>query len=278
MRIYCALLTAASLCAVLPGCANYVTPGGAASLRLFTGVDARDGAAPTSIQNTLARVPAANLPTTLAVAHIQGPFYDNHRRYGSYGSGAYTLVTAREVETDDDMDALRRLDAVSAVVGVGRLVLPERLETDEDLRRGAAALRADVLLVYTFDTSFHKDDWAPPLGFVTLGLFPTRVAHVRSTAAAVVIDTRTGFVYATAESTDKASQAANGWTSEAAIDDARVRAERRAFEGLLTELSRAWPGVVRTIATREPVTTPAPASTLIAPPPSPSGPTYPTSR
>src|SRR3954470_11734721 len=60
-----------------------------------------------------------------------------------------------------------------------------------------------MLLIYTFDTAFHDHDLAAPLSVVTLGLSPTQATHVVTTASAVLMDTRNGFIYGVAEASEK---------------------------------------------------------------------------
>jgi hypothetical protein len=88
------------------------------------------------------------------------------------------------------------------------------------------------------------------VSFVSLGLFPTQIENVKSTASAVVLDTRTGFVHAVAEGTGDAGQLANFWTSKYAADDARLRAEGRAFRGMVASLAKEWPAVLAANAVR----------------------------
>lgn len=222
------------------GCSSYVVPSRGADLATLVGP-----AGSAEIQGTMSRQPATSFPAIIAAVRIQAPGYHNNAG-GSWGDGCYSVVNRREFEKDTDIERLRRLPWVANVAMVNSLVVPRRLESEADLRKAAATIRADMVLMYTFDTTFSSDDYAPPLGLVTLGLFPTRVKSVRTTAALALIDTRTGFVYALADATGSADQLANGWTGESALEDARLRSERRAYEGLLAEFERSWPVVVAT--------------------------------
>jgi hypothetical protein len=65
-----------------------------------------------------------------------------------------------------------------------------------------------------------------------------------------MFDVRTGYVYGLAELTAKESQYANLWTSQSAVDNTRLRAERKAFEQLLDEFEKTWKGVVQKQANR----------------------------
>jgi hypothetical protein len=43
---------------------------------------------------------------------------------------------------------------------------------------------------------------------------------------------------------------ASAWTADEAVEDARKRAERKAFEKLLSEFTRAWKDIVEKYARR----------------------------
>lgn len=232
----------------LVGCAKYIAPGGAASFRAM-GITPEQQSAmtDTSIRDRMERKPLANFPARVAVARVQAPQYSSHTSQG-WGRGSFTVVTNRDVEQKIDMDRIEALPMLAGVAPLNRLVLPERLDGVDDLRRAAASVQADMLLVYTFDTVFRVDDAAAPLTVFTLGLFPGRFANVTTTASAALVDTRNGFVYGLAEASEKSSQLANAWTDGDAVDQCRRRTEGEAFTKLVGELQTMWTGVVRTHA------------------------------
>ncbi len=250
--IVCALL--------LPACAHYTVPGGAANLRRAIGIERADANAPAveyDIAKQLDKRPSANFPATLALLRIQEPGYRSHTAR-SVNRGNYAIVTVRDIEKDEDLARLHRMPGVGAVVPLNKMVVGD-LRSERDLREAAARVQADALVLYTFDTQFTVETTIPALGVLTLGLFPNDEARVTSTASAAIIDTRTGFVYALAESTHDTTQLANAWTNKDAVDQSRRRAERKAFEGLITEIERAWTGAVRAHSGRVHVV-PVPAS------------------
>jgi hypothetical protein len=237
--ILCAVLT------LLSGCTSrYMTPGGPAPLSTLglSGPD-KNAATDPQIRPVLAKSPLATFPATLAIARVQQSGYRNHR-VSSYGHGAYSLVTARDIETDADFERLRRLPMIQSAQMVSRLILPERLDSDLELRRAAAALGADILVLYTFDTQYKNDDWAPPLAFITLGIFPTEKTKVTTDATAVLMDVRNGFIYGAVEATSRSSRINNFWTDREAADSARREAEREAFDDLLASFEKTWGNVV----------------------------------
>lgn len=102
-----------------------------------------------------------------------------------------------------------------------------------------------MLLIYTLDTTFTTNDAAVPLTVITLGLSPNQVVRASTTASAVLMGTRNGYVYAVAEVTKRNDRIASAWTDSQAIDDARRKTETQAFEALVSELEKAWADVVR---------------------------------
>ena len=227
------------VCAVaavgLGGCGmKYVTPGAAAELSVF---------ADEAIKQQWQKKAVATFPAHLAVARVQGSGYSSYTVH-SYGHGKYSVVTTRDVETDEHFQRIGALQDVAGVAAINRMLLPSQLNSDVELRTAAAALHAEMLLLYTFDTQFYADQVVPAAGLLTLGFFPDRSAHVDTTASALLLDTQTGYVYAAIEASAHEEQAANFWTSKDAADDARRRAEVAAFEGLVAEFEKAWPGVI----------------------------------
>lgn len=207
--------------ASVAGCASYTTPGGGVSL---AGIDNA------SIEAAYSREPAANFPVNLAVARVQAPGYVSPSNRG-YGSGNFTVVTTRDIETEEDFDKLGGAKGVRAVAPLTRILLPAELQSTESLRVAAAQLRTDALLIYTVDTAFRTDvGKIGPLQTISLGFLPNRESYVDATVSAMVVDVRSGYVYGTAEVTATRSQRSDFWGTRAAIDKARLEAETAAFE------------------------------------------------
>lgn len=138
---------------------------------------------------------------------------------------------------------------VGGVAPLNKMLLTGPVNSEEDLRKMAARLQADMVLVYTFDTQFYVKDYATPVTVVTLGLSPNKAAKVTTTASALVIDTRSGYIYGLAEATAESAQLTNAWSSEDAVDDSRLRTEKASFEKLVGNVEKLWPGVVSRYAT-----------------------------
>lgn len=229
-------LTIAVAAILSGGCASYRTPGGGADFAIFADQD---------IQTILERKPVSPLPANLAVVRVQEPHYWSYTAKGSGRSG-FSVVTVTDVEEQKDFDQLTDLPEITHVVKLNRLLLSDKLKSDRQLRQGAAALHTDMILVYTFDTHFFVGDALKPLTVISLGLSPNKDIRVTTTASAILMDVRTGYVYGSCEMTTRHKQLASGWTSRDAVDRSRLQTERRAFEGLLGEFAQLWKGVVET--------------------------------
>jgi hypothetical protein len=228
---------------LLTGCSSsYATPGRGADLKAF-GVRA-DANTDGSIVQALGKRPLAQLPTGIAVVRVQSPGYRSDTAEG-WGDGRYSIVTTRDVEKPGQIERLAKLPMVSGIAPINRLLLPRELKSDLELRQAGASLHADMLLVYTLDTTFQVEDKAAPLTLVTLGLSPNQNTRVVCTASAVLMDTRNGYIYGVAEATDEGGQLASAWTSAAALDDTRRRTESSAFEKLVAELEKSWMAVIQ---------------------------------
>ena len=230
----------------MAGCASYVAPGRAADFGAM-GVthELQQHGTPASMREAFDRKPLASWPASIAVARVQASGYRSRTAAG-YGQGTYSIVTNRDVEKDVQFERLVRLPMVKGVAPIGKVLLMStpQLNSDVELREAAATLQADMVLIYTLDTEFWVRDMATPLTVLSLGLSPSQEARVTTTASAVLIDTRSGFVYGLAEATEQNNRLASAWTSEDAIDAARLKTEEKAFEKLVVELEKTWSGVV----------------------------------
>ena len=224
--------------ALLSGCSTYIPPSGRAELGAISS---------SSMKESFAARPAAVFPASIAAVRVQAPRYQSYRTRlegGVHGSGRYSIITVKEVEEEADLQRVTNLPEVGGLVTISTLLLPQKLESDQELREAAARLKADMLLLYTFNTSFHKNDASKALNVVTLGLSPTRRIFVRVAASALLMDTRTGFIYAAFEANEKSDAVTNAWETEETADRARRSAEKAAFKSLVNELEKHWPQVV----------------------------------
>ncbi|CAN5286362.1 hypothetical protein BH23VER1_BH23VER1_30490 [soil metagenome] len=211
-------------------CASYVTPGRQADLSTFT--DPR-------VKKAFEARPAIRFPATLAVVRVQESGYRSESAQG-VGSGAYSVVTARDIETEEDIDTISSLRGVGGVVSLNRLLLPRSLTSDLDLREAAAKLQAEAILIYTIATEFSDNDMIAPLTTLTLGLAPNKRYKINSSASAILMDTKTGYIYGALEEGESRAGLTMAWGSRSAIDASRKKAERAAFDKLLASFPPFW--------------------------------------
>jgi hypothetical protein len=214
---------------------GYVTPGGSVNLNDINRAD---------IKEIASRKPSPNFPAHLVIARVQAPEYRSYSSEG-YGRGSYSVITTQELISEQQLQLFGKWKSVSGVAPISRLLLPSNLESLDDLRLSAAKLQADVLMVYTVDTSFRVQGRSyGPLSLISLGLVPDRDAYITSTASAVFTDVRTGFVYGVAEATAKTNGLTNFWSSSDTVDKKRIEAEQQSFSLLLIEAEKTWSGII----------------------------------
>jgi hypothetical protein len=228
---------------LLSACATYRTPGRGAALGSLVHPDT---AANASLH------PAAVFPARLALVRVQDADYartDSH----CFGTGRYCVVTVRNIESDKDIQRLRQLPRVAGLVDVPRMVLPERLDSTDQLRAVAARLHADLLLLYTLDTRFTLNHTQlDPLAEISPGFLPNKDARVTTTTSAVLIDVASGFVYGSVEATAWRDQNAAVWATRTAIEDERRMTEHASFERMLDKFSALWHDVLVHYGMRNP--------------------------
>jgi hypothetical protein len=102
-----------------------------------------------------------------------------------------------------------------------------------------------LVFLYTFDTAFFGVDAAKPLTVITLGLSPTRKITAVTTVSALLLDTRTGYIYSAYEVTEREAMVSTSWGSSDTADEARRKTERRAFGKLVDEFVASWPKLLQ---------------------------------
>jgi hypothetical protein len=255
-------------CAPLASCASYAVPGRPADLSIFMKDGELDPVRQTDerpvgalgLEELLARRPMAAFPSGVAVARIQAPGYGEHGAAHTAGLGSFTIVTSRTAEEVAAFERLSALPMVAGIAPVNRLLVPDELSGDLELRRIAARLHADMLLVYTLDTSTVTDELSSSflLGLLTLGVYVHQETELVCTGSAVLLDTRTGYVYGTAEASTRREKEHSLHGAADRIERERERIERATLEELAADLERTWNGVVAVYA---PTTSDSPRGT-----------------
>lgn len=228
-------LLACLLGSTLVGCASYVPPGPKADL---------NDLAPAGIQEGFAAKPTSPFPASIAAVRVQSAGYDNHfirQNGGVAGGGKYTIVLVREVEQDSHFEAIATLPQVAGLVTLNRLLIPDVLNGDKEIREAVARLQADLVFLYTFATDFVDVNESRALSSITLGFASTKKINVVTTASALLMDTRTGYIYSAYEASAKSEAKSNFWDSAESADTQRRKNEKDAFDKLIAEVLKSWP-------------------------------------
>lgn len=235
---------------IVSGCApSYTVPGRAARMELFK----EQAEATSTVQTTppkpsdieiIERKPTAEFPAHIVVVRVQEPGYKSQTAEG-VGGGSYSVVTVRDMEKDEDFVHIAKLPDLAQISPMSRLLLPSQFQSDKELRTVAARLNADMVLIYTVDTSFLKTDTSTPLSVISLGFGPTYKARIISTVSAIIMDTRTGYIYGTVEETAKKEITTSAISTQNECDKIRLQTEREAFEKFLSEFETLWPNIIK---------------------------------
>ena len=133
MKLPIALLSTALLF-ILVGCDTYITPGTKADL---------SGMAPANILGGFQSEPSNPFPASIVAVRVQGRNYSNHnlgKSGGVVAGGRYSVISTREVEREQELEALNNLPSVTGI-SLNRLLLPDKVDTLEQLRESASKLK-----------------------------------------------------------------------------------------------------------------------------------------
>ena len=232
MKLIPLLLIIVSL---LAGCATYyTTPGTRADLAEM---------ASTNIQDSFLSEPSNPFPASVVAVRVQGRGYKNYnlgRSGGAITGGRYSVVPTKEVGEEDALRSVQSLPKVNGVISLNRLLLPEQLDSLDQLRESASKIKGDLLLVYTFDTVFYDENKAHIVTAISLGFSPNKRITAMTTASALLIDTRTGYIYTAYESTASAKTRSSVWGSQDSADQVRLETETEAFTKIVDQFIDSW--------------------------------------
>lgn len=229
-------IMAAAVLLLVTGCASYTTPGGSVQISQLADAD---------INELLAKQPAASFPVNIAIVRIQAPQYYSYG-VSSFGNGRYSVVTTRQVESDADFERLGNLQHVAGIAPLNKILLPENLDSIKSLREAAARLKTDILIIYTFDTSFHIGGQSyAPLNVISLGFLKNKQVTVTTTVSAAFFDVRTEYLYGLSEATAEQSRNSSMWSTSADVDDMRISTEKEGFKKLIPEIEKTWSGIIK---------------------------------
>jgi hypothetical protein len=238
---------------IFSGCSYYQVPSKGVAMKSFSAEDKltyipvpgkeapNSGVVDIQIQD---RRPTATFPASIVYVRVQEPGYKSYTNAG-FGSGNYSVITLMDIEEEGDFEKLAKLHDIDQITRVNKLLLPKSFNNDKELREVAARLNSDMLLIYTVDTMFFNVNQSAALTVISLGLFPTNDVHIVSTVSAVLMDTRTGYIYGTIEETAKENITSGALTTKEAVDKLRLKIERQAFVKFLEEFEQLWAKIVK---------------------------------
>ena len=212
-------------------CSSYVTPPAPADFQTLNSPVAQSMVEPR---------PLVKFPAYVAITQIQGNSLGRGKWKYPDKNNPFALSITKHLQGDERMNRLRALPGVAESVVLNKLIAPPFFKSSEDLRTAAKRLRADLLLIYTFDTEVTQNDAMPILTLATLGLSPSKMIEAESTASAVLIDVKTGFIYGTAQGIAKEETISNGWYLKSSMESVEDEVEHEAFSSLLSKIENVW--------------------------------------
>lgn len=119
--------------------------------------------------------------------------------------------------------------------------LPE-IDLAKKLLTDAQEHKADLLLIYTTGHNAKSFDLTLGIGQIfLLGYCPTVVFSAEATTTAILMDAKTGFIYATTEGRGDSGAVGIGWSQEAKKAEVASYAAEESFDQIVDQLEEAWP-------------------------------------
>jgi hypothetical protein len=219
------------------GCNSYATPKRGADLKTIEAVSYTPSSTPEtktpSGAGSAEPQPTAQFPVDLAIVRMSA----------SFGTGLFSVMTVRDIETEEDYDRILDQTDIEQIVTLNRLLLPKQFQGYQDLQRAADRLHADMLLIYTIDTAFYDRNSSTPLTVITLGFSPTVQIKVVTTISGILLDAKTDYVYGALEVTDQKEKSTSALSTKDDCDALRVQTERAALDKFLDEFETTWRAV-----------------------------------
>lgn len=248
MPLVHALLPVVASLVALASCgatrSTYVPPSRGADLQAI----APQSAGRADIEEILSRKPTGEWPAVIAAVRVQSHFENGASRSETRIVPAQVVSGVREIETDEQLARLGALPNVRGVALASPLLFAGAIDDDLDLRAGAAAMHADLLLVYTLNTTIRQEDDSPILRIFTPGIAPTVQESVTATAQSILLDVRTGAFLGAAEATERGERRLSSALHDDSGERRYLELEREAFQKLVGAFESTWPAVVERFA------------------------------
>jgi hypothetical protein len=159
------------------------------------------------------------------------------------------MILTRDAEEEEAFNKLAQMEGVKQASPFNRLLLPYTYNSIKDLRLAAAKMKAQMLLVYTFDTQFFVDTKNyGPQNVIALGYLKNKEVKAVTTASVALFDVQTEYLYGLAEATATQKKRANAWKKLDEVDNLRIDTEKKSFNQLIGEIEKMWKGVMQEYA------------------------------
>lgn len=192
--------------------------------------------------------PTAQAPARMAVARVGYPEHYHDAREDGTARVLSIYETPEEVSANEFAQLPAALDGVRDVLVIQPdMAVHGPVDTPAELRAAARHYRSDLVLAFSVSIDRDTDYHFPILAVLTLGLAPNATAEVDGRAQAVLLDSRTGYIYERFDTTAETWQLANAWSEGEAEDQSQERVERRLLGQLLEQVKERWPGVAEQI-------------------------------
>lgn len=226
------------LLASLVSCTRYITPGSPVQISSLADAD---------VSKILSNKPASEFPVNIAIARIQSSDYTNYRYrryYNPQPQDKFSMILTRDAAEEESFQQLAKMEGIKQMAPFNRLLLPYNYGSIKDLRLAAAKMKAEMLLVYTFNTQFAVDTKNyGPQNLISLGYLKNKDVKVITTASVAIFDVQTEYLYGLAEATSQQTKKANAWKKLDEVDNLRMETEKKAFQELVGEIEKMWKGV-----------------------------------
>jgi hypothetical protein len=237
------LLLAVLIISTFSCATKYVTPGSPVKISELADAD---------ISKILSNKPASEFPVNIAIARIQSTDYTNYRyqkRYTENPQDKFSMILTRDAEEDAAFERLSKMEGVKQASPFNRLLLPYNYSSVKDLRLAAAKMKANMLMVYTFDTQFSIDTKNyGPQNIIALGYLKNKEVKVVTTASVALFDVQTEYLYGLGEASVTQLKRANAYKKVDEVDNLRLETEKKAFNELIVEVEKMWKGVMEEYA------------------------------
>ena len=161
--------------------------------------------------------------------------------------------TANILPSERTNDRLMQLDGIEHVYNagidlseyyesLGRGEEPPKIDFKKMLLEDAQQQSSDLLLIYTTGHNAKSLDLTLGIGQIfLLGFCPTVVFSAEASTTAILMDAKTGFIYAATEGQGDDAAIGIGWGQAGKKAKAATNAAEEAFDQVVDQLEEAWP-------------------------------------